>query len=448
VLDYPRRVTADYLNAPIDRASAESLATQGLTLAVVDTADRAAFEAWLHAEARGFHGGRDSAEIIDLQLDGLAYRRTTGVWDPASPDTAAPVATLSSWIGPVTVPGHRSVDAWAVSGVTVAPTHRRRGIARALLESELRTAHSLGVPLAMLTVSEATIYARYGFAPAVMAADWTIDTRRAVWTGPTTHGRLHFLTAEQARTDLEALLEEVRLDNPGQVQSWSLQLDRIAGLVGDDKEHIKKLRAIRYDDVAGRPRGIAFYAVSEKNDEYFRFSLDVEMLVASTDDAYAALWRFLLEQDLVSTVTAKLRSSTEAVAWQISDFRAARVTAQRDHLWTRILDVKASLEARAYSAHGSIVLEVTDPLGFAEGRFLLEIADDGSASVEPLLSDAPENAAVIALGVNELGALYLGGVSAVTLTRAGRITELREGSASAVDASFRSPITPWLSLWF
>jgi hypothetical protein len=50
--------------------------------------------------------------------------------------------------------------------------------------------------------------------------------------------------------------------------------------------------------------------------------------------------------------------------------------------------------------------------------------------------------------VNELSALYLGGVSARTLLRAGRITELRPGSADAVDRSFRSPVAPWLSIWF
>jgi hypothetical protein len=39
-------------------------------------------------------------------------------------------------------------------------------------------------------------------------------------------------------------------------------------------------------------------------------------------------------------------------------------------------------------------------------------------------------------------------VSAVTLARAGRITELTPGSAAALDASFRSTVAPWLSIWF
>jgi predicted acetyltransferase len=239
----------------------------------------------------------------------------------------------------------------------------------------------------------------------------------------------------------------VRLGSPGQVEPWPLLFRRILGLLGDGKE-AKSLRAVRYDDVAGTAQGFALYKVTESPTSMFGHTLDVVFQNSATDDAYAGLWRFLLEMDLVHEVTAKLRSVDEAFAWQVSDFRAVRRTTQRDHLWTRILDVEKALAARLYSAHGTIVLEITDPLGYAEGRFMLDIADDGRATVGPLLGDVPDNAAHIALGVNELGALYLGGVSAVTLTRSGRITELREGSASAVDASFRSAVTPWLSIWF
>lgn len=63
-------------------------------------------------------------------------------------------------------------------------------------------------------------------------------------------------------------------------------------------------------------------------------------------------------------------------------------------------------------------------------------------------TEAAPDAAALALSVNELGALYLGGTSARTLVRAGRVTELTDGAADAFDASFRSAITPWLSTWF
>lgn len=39
-----------------------------------------------------------------------------------------------------------------------------------MMQGELNTAATLGVPVATLTVSESTLYGRYGFAPAAAAA--------------------------------------------------------------------------------------------------------------------------------------------------------------------------------------------------------------------------------------------------------------------------------------
>lgn len=436
----------DFRYAPIDPVSAERLATTGLRLGLVDTADRAAFSAWLHADTRGFHGERMSPEVLEAHLGGLADRRTTGVWDDSAEDVASPVGTVDSWPTQLTVPGERTVTGWAISSVTVAPTHRRRGVARALLEAELRTAAALEVPLAMLTVSESTIYGRFGFAPAAMAADLRIDTRRAAWVGPTPSGRLQFVTLEQLRAGLPALFEEVRLASPGQLEVWGLRWDQITGLVSDDRDRAKSLRAVRFDDASGVAQGFALYRVTGGDDDFSAHSLQVEYLLSATDDAYAALWRYLLEVDLVSEVKAHLRSVDEPLRWQISDQRAAKVWTW-DHLWLRILDVKASLEARSYVSDGRIVLDVADGLGFAAGRYLVSV-DSGAATLTRLDGEAPDGAAALSMTVNELSALYLGGVSATALVAAGRVAELRRGSAQAFDTVFRSPRAPWLSVWF
>lgn len=444
---YPRTVSYEYATAPIDPESSARLAEQGLTLALVDTSDRAALTTWVQAESRGFHGARVSAEKLDVQLPHIAHRRTVGVWDAATADAASPVSTVSTWVAHLTVPGRASIPAWAVSAVTVAPTHRRRGIARAMLESELRTAVSLGVPVAMLTVTEATIYGRYGFAPSAMTADWVIDTKRARWAGPHSAGTVHLVEPEELLNDGYDIVQRVRLQTPGQVDFDGILWERLLGFDGDSAA-AKTLRVVRYDDIDGDPQGFAAYRVSETADDFTRHTLDLTFLAATTDDAYAGLWRFLLEMDLVATITAPLRSIDEPVLWQLSDPRAARRTAMRDHLWTRILDVPVALAARTYGSAAQIVLDVSDDLGFADGLFLLTIDTDGTARVEALEDEAPDDAAAVALTVNDLGSLYLGGVSAVTLTTAGRITELRPGSAATVDAAFRSAITPWLSIWF
>ena len=126
--------------------------------------------------------------------------RNTAVYDDADP-SREPVGTVNAWPAPLTVPGGGRVDSWAISSVTVAPTHRRRGVARALLGGELRTAHALGLPLAILTVSESVIYGRWGFGPATWATAWSVDTKRVRWVGGETPGRLSFAEAGRVRRD-------------------------------------------------------------------------------------------------------------------------------------------------------------------------------------------------------------------------------------------------------
>ncbi|MET0782340.1 MAG: GNAT family N-acetyltransferase, partial [Microbacterium sp.] len=182
----------DWKNAPADRAAADAVAANGLEYRVIDTGDAAVFDPYLQAEMRGFLAGEQSDEQLGGARDGLAFRRFIGVYDPAALDAAQPVGTVNSWSVQMTLPGGRLIPMWAISGVTVAPTHRRKGIARAMLEGELRTAADAGIAIAGLTVSEATIYGRFGFSPATYATDWSIETKRALWVGPRPDGRLDF----------------------------------------------------------------------------------------------------------------------------------------------------------------------------------------------------------------------------------------------------------------
>ena len=430
-----------FASTPIDSASAAAIADQGLRLGLVDTSDTPTFTAWLRADHRGFHGPEASDEMMAASLAGYADRRTTAVWDDAGRDAPTPVATVNSWPAPLTVPGAREVEAWAISSVTVAPTHRRRGIARALLEAELRTADALGIPLATLTVSESTIYGRFGFAPATFNTALTIATHRATWIGGAVPGSTHFIPVPEFRAELPAMQERLRSTGVGQIPSWSLRWDQLTGVVTDDKSRTAKLRAVAYQDAGGALRGLALFHLDGNDESFSTQTLSVDYLASETDDAYAALWRFLLEMDLVSTVKASDRPADEPLLWQVADIRAIKVEPY-DHVWTRILDVPAALAARRYAADLETVIAVDDNLGFAAGTFALSISG-GVATVTE--TDAP---AALALRVNELSALYLGGVSAEVLVAAGRVEEREPGGAAGLDTAFRSARAPWLPFWF
>lgn len=430
----------DWKNAPPDRDAADALSAAGLEYRLIDTADATVFDPYLQAEMRGFLAGEQSSEQLGGAREGLAFRRFTGVYDPAAFDVSQPVGTVNSWVTDMAMPGGGGIPMWAISGVTVAPTHRRKGIARAMLEAELRTAAAAGIAIAGLTVSEATIYGRFGFSPATYATNWTLDTKRARWIGPRPAGRLDFVARDAVRDLLAELHGRVRTHRPGEIEAWPGLWRRMSGLA-PGQEGGTKVRAVRYADAGGTTRGIAIYRLGDEGADFTQHELELNYLLTETPDAYAALWRFALEHDLVSSVKAPLRSVDEPVRWMIADQRGAKVEIG-EHGWLRILDVPTVLTARTYAAPGTITLRVTDDLGFAAGTWRLAVDDDGAATVEPA-----EGPPAMKLTINGLSSIVLGGVSAVTLLGAGLVVA-EAADARALDAIFASAETPYLSLWY
>jgi predicted acetyltransferase len=394
----------DYAAVPLDPESTTLLAGSGLDFRLLDLANQEAARRWLLAEMQGFHDPVPSDEFLAAQLADLGNDRITGVWDHAGAEPNSPVATVRSWAMDLTVPGGSTMPAWAIS---------------------------------------------FGFGPAAYQAHYSIDTTRARWAGPATPGRVHLVEAASLLDDAPGVFERSRGFSPGEVDRRGHLWRRILGLYPlSEGEQKGEVRAVRYDDESGRVQGFAIYKfVHEAN--VYPGRLELADLVAATDDASAALWRYLLEMDLIHEIRAPLRSVSEPVSRQLSDYRAVRKTDERDHLWLRILDVRAVLEQRTYSAPGTFLLTVSDALEFAAGEFLVAIQADGRATVsEASTSEAFPDAARLALPAADLAAVYLGGTSAVTLARAGRVTEQTTDAAARLDASFHSPHIPRLSTWF
>ncbi len=162
-------------------------------------------------------------------------------------------------------------------------------------------------------------------------------------------------------------------------------------------------------------------------------------LAALDPAADAALWRFLFDMDLTSTLVARGRPVDDSWQYLVSDIRRCRPTL-RDALYVRLVDVGAALRARTYQAPVDVVLEVADSFcPWNEGRWRLT-GDTKGASCE-----RTEDAADLAVSVRELGAAYLGGVSLTALAGAGRVRELRPGALTEASLAFGSGgAAPWL----
>lgn len=432
-------------DAPIDPELSAHVAAQRLDVRRVDDTSRAEVDAWLDAVSRGFLDGERTDVQRQAFFDRGAYRRKLGVFDAGAVHADVPVATFASWGTRLTVPGG-AVPACAISSVTVAPTHRRRGLLRSVMAGELRTAAAAGYPVAALTVSESGIYGRFGFAPAASAAHWGIDVRRAGWRGPDPDpreaGRIDFVTRDEGRALAEGLHDRVRAATPGEIDMPGGHWDRFFG-TRPDAEKAEGLRVVQYRSPAGEVEGLALYRVAENHDDFAASAIDLELLLAATDAAYAGLWRFFLSMDLIGTIRAGELSVDEPLWWMIADQRAATITV-RDHQYVRVLDVAAALQARRYDVADEVVLDVDDPLGIASGTFTLRTAPDGTARIEET-TPADDGLLRVRLGVAELSAILLGGVSPSTLARAGR---LHTGDPSRLARLFAGTVTPSLGFWY
>ena len=80
------------------------------------------------------------------------------------------VGGLGAFPFQLTVPGGR-VPAAGVTIAGVLPTHRRRGILRAMMRALLDAAHARGEAVAYLWATEGTIYGRFGFGLASFVAE-------------------------------------------------------------------------------------------------------------------------------------------------------------------------------------------------------------------------------------------------------------------------------------
>ncbi|GAA1503655.1 GNAT family N-acetyltransferase [Agromyces terreus] len=464
-------------SVPADPLATSALAARGLEYRRVDPADEPALQAWVQAETRGFHHARPEAPELRRALQVSRQRNVRGVYDPTAHDPQVPVATVDGWPSGLSVPGGRSVDAWAVSSVTVSPTHRRRGIARALLEAQLRYAKAAGAALARLTVTEATIYGRYGFGPAASAATVHVDRRRAHWIGPESPGRVQFVEPADLIGKAPAIARRAVARTPGEIDRWPGLLERHFGLVDPGSADARALRVARYDDAAGQAQGFVAFRVVRAPDE--PGALECDVFVAATDDAERELWRFLVEQDFVTEARVRLRSVDEPLPWLLEDPRAVSLHEISDHLWLRVLDPVAALSARDYGTAGTLTLEIADPLGHAEGTFVLDVSGDGHAEVRrtgdarpdaangarpEARHDARADAASrhpssgrrsraqaahgLRIDARDLASIYLGGTRPSVLARAGRLAELAPGSLAVADRLFHAPRTPHLSIWF
>ncbi|MEU9442349.1 GNAT family N-acetyltransferase [Streptomyces sp. NPDC048304] len=403
----------------------------------VRTVTEAEFEDWQRAVSTGFlRPPVMPAEQLEARRALFVPGRLLGAFDGGRC-----VATFRSFAQEVTAVGGAAVPADAVSGVTVSPTHRRRGLLTRMMSRDLAAAKERGDVVATLIAAEYPIYGRYGFGPATWTSEWTVEVPRTGldprWSGPGDGGRIDLVDGEEVRKLGPELHERFRRAQPGAVSRNELWWQAHTGAVRLHADWTEPFHAV-YRAADGEVRGLVTYRSDETwNGMQPEQTATVQELIATTPAAERALWLYLCSIDWITKVKSGSRGPDDLLPYYLPDRRAARITDHADWLWVRILDVARALEARTYDVPGTLVLEVVDGDGLAAGRFRLDASPDG-ASCAPT-----DQSADLTLGAGELASLWLGGESALRLTALGRVREEREGAARKADALFRSPGRPW-----
>ena len=370
------------------------------------------------------------------------------IWDLertwAAFDDGKMCGTFRSWATELTVPGGGRVRGAAVSGVTVLPTHRRRGILRAMVEAEHTAIRERGEAAGLLYASEYPIYGRFGYGPSTRGATWTLDTRGTGFHGASTGGVELVEPDADAIAPLRAVFEAWAARQPGEIQRrdhrWEYDLGLRESVWGPTWKGFVAL----HRDASGTVDGYVRYHVDDKwEHRQPRNVVTVDDLHALTDDAYASLWRFLGEIDWASTVQAERRTPAERLPWLLTNARSAELSDVGDGLWVRLFDIPGALAARTYEREGAVVLEAVGGDGpDARQTWLLEAGPAGATCRKT------DRSADLTIDVAALGAAYLGGTPLRHAVLPAGVDEHRRGALHEAERLLRTNEEPWSSTFF
>jgi predicted acetyltransferase len=340
------------------------------------------------------------------------------------------ISTCGAYSRTLTVPGG-SVPVAAVTVVTVQPSYRRRGLLTEMMRHQLYDVRQREEPVALLWASESAIYGRFGYgqaSPQVRLSGKTKTTafRPDVDLGSGSVGEVE---RDQAIPVIKRLHQALLPERVGALDRnddwWNVKWH-------DPEPWRRGTSAYRFAfhyDRRGRPDGYVAFRVRNNWDESGA-EVTVDELDAASGAARGALWRFVLDLDLVRKFTRQGAPLDEAVRYLVSDLHSVKAELQ-DGTYARLVDVARALEARRYLTDLEVTIRVEDPLLRQNtGTFHLASGPDGASVTKG--RGTPD----LIMNVRDLAAIYLGGTSLAALVRAGLVTERTKGAAAAAGAAF------------
>src|SRR5579864_3266039 len=185
----------------------------------VRTIEAPEINSWVQCMGVGFlftvADGYPEYFLADVDLE-----RTWGAFDGERV-----VGTLRSFPTAFTVPGPAEVRVAALTNVTVAPTHRRRGLLTEMITADLRATADRDEPLGILIASEYPIYGRFGYGAAIEGGTYRVDVAATRFRAPT-EGEVSMVDLAELRAQAPAVYDLVRAAQPGAIDRDARWWDR------------------------------------------------------------------------------------------------------------------------------------------------------------------------------------------------------------------------------
>ena len=334
----------------------------------------------------------------------------------------------------LTVPGGQ-VKTSGITIVGVLPTHRRRGLMRAMMRSQIDAARGRHEPVAVLWPSEDGIYGRFGFGMAAQQAEIDMPREHAApFAGIAVEAPARLVPLPEAEPLVSAVYERVARATPGMfVRAPAWWQDRV--LTDNDwKRRGGGSLQCAVLDLDGAPAAYALYRV---NSWFERGSTTGNVFVVeamgASPAATFAIWRFLLGIDLTARVKGSFLPVDHPLVLSLAQPRRLNFLV-REGIWVRLIDVGTALSARGYATGEAVVIDVADefcPWNAGRWRIINGRAEKTTADAD------------LACDVSSLGCVYLGGFAFAELARALRVKELNAGALARADAMFHTDRKPW-----
>lgn len=321
--------------------------------------------------------------------------------DVSDPKNPFLVGTSIIYPAQLTVPGGANLRAAWLTMIAVASTHQGKGLWAQLSAKGLGILLDRGYPIVCGVPTQTAMYDGFGAGVSSYSHTYAIDRRFAKLRDAPGDDRAREVNAATARRHLPGLYERWCAVTPGAVTRdkawWADHLEDRTTQRGNGS-------ALHYTI---HPDGFLTYRVVGSRQHAFRPPLGtvvVEDFCPITDEAHTELLQTLLVLEMFYRVEIDVPPD-DPLPLKLVDQRAAETKGISDFLWVRINDIPEVLGARGYAADTDIVLDVTDPLGLAGGRFQLQTRD-GAGKCTP--HDGPAD---LEIGLADLATVYTGAPS-------------------------------------